>query len=257
MNPLEAYRRQKDPREEILMKYAPLVKRVALYHLARFPKSVQLDDLIQAGMIGLLEASQSYDVNNEKGASFETFAYRRISGAMIDEVRRYDWTPRSVNQNSRAVSDAISSLSAKLGRQPTDSEVATKLGVSLEEYNHILMDAANSKLVGIEDLGESADDFLRDDSKDTGIFASPERQMLKARFTKHLAEALKQLPEREALVVSLYYNEGMNFREVGLILDLSEARAYQIMSQALARLRSMLSDWLQSDDSDQGSKIPD
>ncbi len=248
LNPLDAYRKQKDPREEVLMRYAPLVKRVALYHIARFPKCVQLDDLIQAGMIGLLEASQTYDANNEKGASFETFAYRRISGAMIDEVRRYDWAPRAVNQNSRAVSEAMSKLAAKLGRQPTDTEVAGKLGVSLDEYNRMLLDGANSKLIGIEDLGESADDFLHDDNKDTGIFASPEKQMLKARFTTELATALKKLPPREALVVSLYYNEGMNFREVGEILDLSEARAYQIMSQALARIRSMLKEWLSGED---------
>ncbi len=248
MNPVAAYLKQKDPREDTLTKYAPLVKRVALYLIARFPKSVQLDDLIQAGMIGLLEATQNYDVNNKNGASFETFAYLRIKGAMIDEVRRYDWAPRSVNQNTKIISEAMSALSHELGRAPKDTEVAQKLGVSLEEYNKMLLDTANSKIIGIDDLGESPDEFLHVEEKDVGVFASPERQLLKVQFTKNLEEALKKLPEREALVVSLYYNEGLNFREVGAILDVSEARAYQIMSQALARIRSYLDEWLKPEE---------
>ena len=149
-----AYSIQTD-KTALLEQYTVLVKRIAYHLLARLPASVQVDDLIQSGMIGLLEASNNFD--HSKGASFETFAGIRIRGSMLDEIRRGDWTPRSVHKNSRMVSEAIKTLEAKLGRDVTDTEVADKLDISLNEYHHILNDVSSGKIIGIDDLGVNED----------------------------------------------------------------------------------------------------
>lgn len=240
MSPAEAYLRQKDPRNEIILRYAPLVKRVALHLKSRLPPNVQLDDLIQAGMIGLLEASQNYE--GGMGASFETYASIRIRGSMIDEIRNYDWTPRSVHRNTRSISDAIRKLSHELGCEPKESDIAQRLGVSIEEYRQMLVDASTSKIIGIDDLGVT-DDVIEDTSAQ-GDLASPHNQLTKLQFSKHLAEAIKKLPEREALIVSLYYDEELNLKEIGAVLEISESRACQLLSQSLMRLRAFLSDWI-------------
>ncbi len=135
--------------------HAVLVKRIAYHLMARLPASVQVDDLIQSGMIGLFEAANNFD--QTKGASFETFAGIRIRGAMLDEIRRGDWTPRSVHKNSRMVSEAIQQLESELGRDVTDIEVAEKLDISLNEYHQILNSVSSGKIIGIEDLGISED----------------------------------------------------------------------------------------------------
>ena len=132
-------------------RHAPLVKRIAYHLLARLPASVLVDDLIQSGMIGLIEAAKNFD--GSKGASFETFAGIRIRGSMLDEIRRGDWTPRSVHRNSRMIAEAIAELESELGRDVKDSEVAEKLDISLDEYHHMLSDASSGRIIGIEDLG--------------------------------------------------------------------------------------------------------
>lgn len=238
MNPVAAYRRQQDPLTEAVNKYAPLVKRIALHLKARLPDCVQVDDLVQSGMIGLLEAVQNYE--GGLGATFETYASIRIRGAMLDELRRNDWAPRNVHKNDRSISEVMSKLSHKLGRNPTEEEVAEAMGVSLEEYRQMIYECSSCRMIGIEDLGVS-EDVLENTS--VGSEADPMTITSKQKFVKKLAEAIKNLPEREALIISLYYDEELNLKEIGAVLSVCESRASQILSQAVVRLGSILKDW--------------
>jgi len=222
----------------LLEQHTVLVKRIAYHLLARLPASVLVDDLIQSGMIGLLEASNNFD--STKGASFETFAGIRIRGAMLDEIRRGDWTPRSVHKNSRMVSDAIKTLEAQLGRDVTDIEVAEKLDISLNAYHHILNEVSAGKIIGIDDLGISEDSINSFEDQNVD---DPYQNIEKVIFKKSLSECISTLPEREALVLSLYYDEELNLREIGQVLDVSESRVSQIHSQALHRLKARMQNW--------------
>ena len=237
MSKADAYSVQID-KTALIEQHTVLVKRIAYHLLARLPASVLVDDLIQSGMIGLLEASGNFD--HTKGASFETFAGIRIRGAMLDEIRRGDWTPRSVHKNSRMISEAIKILEADLGRDVTDIEVAEKLELSLNEYHQILNDVSSGKIIGIDDLGVSEDAFSH--SKDNAV-DEPYDQIEQVVFKKSLAECISSLPERESLVLSLYYDEELNLREIGQVLDVSESRVSQIHSQAMHRLKSRMQTW--------------
>lgn len=223
---------------DLLEKHTVLVKRIAYHLLARLPASVLVDDLIQSGMIGLFEAANNFD--NSKGASFETFAGIRIRGAMLDEIRRGDWTPRSVHKNSRMVSEAIKQLEAKLGRDVSDIEVAEKLDISLNDYHHILSEVSTGKILGIDDLGVSEDSLNFGESN---LADDPYQSIEHGAFKKGLSKCIKSLPEREALVLSLYYDEELNLREIGQVLDISESRVSQIHSQAMHRLKARMQSW--------------
>lgn len=222
----------------LLERHTILVKRIAYHLIARLPASVLVDDLIQSGMIGLFEAANNFD--NSKGASFETFAGIRIRGAMLDEIRRGDWVPRSVHKNSRMISEAIKSLEAQYGRDVTDIEVAEKLDISINEYHQILNDVSSGKILGIDDLGVSADviEIAHSHHQD-----EPYANIEQSFFKKSLAECISSLPEREALVLSLYYDEELNLREIGQVLDVSESRVSQIHSQAMHRLKARMQSW--------------
>ena len=222
----------------LLEQHTVLVKRIAYHLLARLPSSVIVDDLIQSGMIGLLEAANNFD--STKGASFETFAGIRIRGAMLDEIRRGDWTPRSVHKNSRMVSEAIKTLEAELGRDVTDIEVAEKLDISLNEYHHIISEVSSGKIIGIDDLGVSEDVIQSFEDKNIN---DPYQDIEQIIFKKALTECITTLPDREALVLSLYYDEELNLREIGQVLDVSESRVSQIHSQALHRLKARMQSW--------------
>src|SRR6056300_340677 len=224
---------------ELVHQYAPLVKRIAHHLLARLPSHLVVDDLIQAGMIGLLEAFSKYDPS--KGASFETYAGIRIRGAIIDEVRRGDWTPRSVHRNSRRVSEAMAQLEGRLGRDATDTEVAQELGVSIEDYYALLQDSAEAKLFSLDEITDGRED--RPGEQLASSTPAPEGQVEVEGFQVALAQAIDGLPEREKLVLSLYYTEELNLKEIGQILDVTESRVSQIHSQAAARLRVRLKDW--------------
>ncbi len=224
--------------EQLIERYSPLVKRIAHHLLARLPSSVQVDDLIQAGLIGLLEASRNYD--GSKGASFETYAGIRIRGSMIDEVRRGDWAPRSVHRNSRRIQASMNSLRKRLGREATDQELAADLGVSLDEFREMAQDSLCTRLFSYEDLGgddERPDDYIASDSP------SPAQHVQSESLRQQLAKAIAALPERERLVLALYYDEELNLKEIGLVLGVSESRVSQIHSQAALRLRAKMSDW--------------
>ncbi len=219
-------------------KHAVLVKRIAHHLAARLPDSVLVEDLIQAGMIGLLEASKNFD--HSKGASFETFAGIRIRGAMLDEIRKGDWTPRSVHRNARLVADKINELESKLGRDVKDTEVADALDVPIDQYYTMVKEAAAGKIVGIEDLGVTEDVLFVDETEQAD---STYGQLEKASFYQNLAEMIKSLPEREALILSLYYDDELNLREIGSVLNVSESRVSQIHSQAMMRLKARMKDW--------------
>ncbi|MGZ4955772.1 MAG: RNA polymerase sigma factor FliA [Methylobacter sp.] len=225
--------------DERVMQHAPLVKRIAYHLLGRLPDSVQVDDLIQAGMLGLLEAIKNYDAS--QGASFDTYAGIRIRGSMLDEVRRSDWTPRSVHKKSRMVSDAIRTIENKTGREARDVDVAKYLGIAIDEYNHILQDSSSCRVFSVEELAQDGDHYMDETlSHEEGPIDGLSREG----FQQALANAIMGLPERERLVISLYYDEEFNLREIGEVLNISESRVSQICTQAVLRLRSRLSDWI-------------
>ncbi|ART83391.1 RNA polymerase sigma factor FliA [Oceanisphaera profunda] len=222
---------------QLVERHAGLVRRIAHHLLARLPDSVLLDDLIQSGMVGLLEATRNFDAS--KGASFETFAGIRIRGAMLDEIRRGDWVPRSVHKNSREVAAAINTVQRREGRNATDREVADELGVSMEVYNAMLLDTSNGKILEMDEF-ETGIDGKVELSQHVG---NPFEDMAKQRFQQALSQHIKTLPEREALVLSLYYDEELNLKDIGQILEVSESRVSQIHSQAMHRLRAKLQVW--------------
>lgn len=232
-----AYQQQVD-KAQLVERHASLVKRIAHHLMARLPASVIVDDLIQAGMIGLLEATKNFD--GTKGASFETFAGIRIRGAMLDEIRKGDWTPRSVHKNGRAISNAIAAVERETGRDARDSDIAEKLGVSLVEYHQMLSEVNAGKLVGIEDLGVSEDVITTEENRGSD---SPLEDLMQGSFQRALAHAITTLPEREAIVLSLYYDEELNLREIGEVLEVSESRVSQIHSQAMLKLKVKMKSW--------------
>lgn len=219
--------------DELVKAHLALVKRIA-YHLAsRLPSSVQVDDLIQAGLIGLMEAASHYDPT--QGASFETYAGIRVRGAMLDEIRRYDWAPRSVHRKARAVAEAMREIEQTRGRDADDTEVAKALGIGLDEYHQILQDASTCKLFSIDgEEGEAIGDTLSDDRP------GPQEALEEEDFRQQMTSAMSGLPERERLVLALYYDEELNLREIGQVLGVSESRVCQIHSQALLRLKARM-----------------
>jgi len=228
--------------EQMVEKHAPLVKRVAYHLMGRMPASVQVDDLIQAGMVGLLEAINNYD--GSKGASFETYARIRIQGAMIDEVRRGDWTPRSVYRKARMLAEAVRAVENREGREAHPEEVARELDMSLDEYNSILRDTSGCHVLSFDEI--NGDEWNHEPEHESGN-SGPLPELQKHRFKESLAEAIAGLPEREQLVMSLYYDDEFNLREIGEVLGVSEARVCQIHGQALTRLRSRMRDWISGD----------
>ena len=217
--------------------YVSLVTRIARHLFARMPPSVQLDDLIQAGMVGLLEADGKYD--SSKGASFETYAGIRIRGAIIDEIRRGDWAPRSIYRNARRISESIRSLEAKTGREAVDRDVARDLGMKLDDYFRAVRDASGCALFSYEELQASDEDACGTSGANTS------EQIENQELISHLAQAIDRLPERERLIVSLYYNDGLNLKEIGLVIHVGESRVSQLLSRATLKLRAHLHVWLQ------------
>jgi len=224
---------------DLVALHEPLVKRIAFHLLSRLPPSVQADDLIQAGMIGLIEASRNFDP--DQGASFETYAGIRIRGAMLDEIRRTDWTPRSVHRKAREVAEAVRRIENEKGRDARDVEVAKTMGISLDEYHKILQDATGCRIFSFEDPGSLGEEGFAATDRHAN---QPFDNLQNDDFKQGLAQAIKGLPERERLVMALYYDEELNLREIGEILGVSESRVCQIHGQALIRLRARMEEWL-------------
>lgn len=210
--------------------HALMVKRIAYQTFRQSPPTIQLDDLIQAGMLGLLEAVRHYDLS--KGASFETYAGIRIRGHMLDEIRRNDWLPRSVYRNARLISEAVKKVENRLGRDARDNEIADELELTLEEYNDMLKDSSVTPLLGFEDIG------LSEEVLPIKINNEPHTLAVHDDTAKHLEQIIARLPRKEQLVITLYYKQDLNLKEIGEVLGVSESRVSQIHHQATLRLRS-------------------
>ncbi|VVE88925.1 RNA polymerase sigma factor FliA [Pandoraea bronchicola] len=222
---------------DTLTQYAPLVRRLALQLMAKLPASVELEDLIQAGMLGLLDASNRYQ--ETQGAQFETYASQRIRGAMLDELRELDWASRGIRKTARQIEQAVQRLEQRLGRGPSESEIAGEMSIGLAEYQHMLQEVHGCQLIYYEDF-EAADEepFIDRICSDPG--ADPLTMLLDEGLRGGVVDAIDRLPEREKLLMSLYYEQGLNLREIGAVLEVSESRVCQLHSQAISRLRATL-----------------
>jgi RNA polymerase sigma factor for flagellar operon FliA len=221
--------------EELVTNNIALVKRIAHHLAARLPATIDINDLMQAGMIGLLEASRNFDPS--RGASFETYAGIRIRGSMLDEVRKNDWTPRSVHQKSRQVSEAIRAIEYETGRPAESKDIAERMGISIEDYHAILRDTAGCRLFSLDETMDEhgyRSDVPRSDTE------TPDQALDKSQFRSGLTAAIKKLPEREQMVLSLYYEQELNLKEIGAVLGVSESRVCQIHGQATIRLRTLV-----------------
>ena len=231
-----------DDKDAIVKEMAPLVKRIAYHFMTRLPASVDVDDLIQAGLMGLLDASDNFD--STQGAQFETYAVQRIRGSMLDELRQADWLPRNVRKNLRKIEAAVAKLEQKYGRQPSETELAQEMQVPLSDYQHMLSDARGSQLLHYEDFQESEDndffDFFLADNQSNPLAIIEDKG-----FRQMLVTSISNLPEREKLVMGLYYEKELNLKEIGEVLGVSESRVCQLHSQAVARLRARMKEWTQ------------
>ncbi len=218
--------------DALIEKYAQLVRRIA-YHLGgRLPPSVDINDLVQAGMLGLMEAANKYA--GDRGANFETYAGIRIRGAMLDELRRMDWVPRSVHRRVRGMIEAMRIVEGRSGGMASDADIAAEMKVSLSEYHEIAREASHCRMFSMEELA-GADSELHSASES---IASPEQAMEREDVITALAGSVETLPERERLIISLYYSDELNLREIGEVLGVSESRVCQLHGQALARIRA-------------------
>jgi RNA polymerase sigma factor for flagellar operon FliA len=226
--------------EQRIAEFAPLVRRMAHHLAAKLPASVEIDDIIQAGMMGLMDAAARFE--EAQGFQFETFASQRIRGAMLDELRQNDWLPRSMRKSLRRIEAAITKLEQKEGRAPTEREIAAELGVSLGEYQTLLQDARGYQLLHLEDFTHEDDEgYLDRHCPDER--SNPFEMCKDAHFRKALVAAIEDLPPREKLLLGLYYEQELNFKEIAAVLEVSESRVCQLHGQAVARLRGKLVDW--------------
>lgn len=230
---------QRESADELVRRHAPLVRRIAYHLMGRLPPSVDVGDLIQSGMIGLLESARHY--SPDRAASFETYAGIRIRGAMLDELRKTDWTPRSVHRKVREVAEVVRQIEIETGADADDAEVVRRLGISAEEYHQVLADAASARLLSLTapDDGDGAAAF--DVVDPAGL--SPQEAIERDGLRQALIDGISGLPEREQLVMSLYYEQEMNLKEIGAVLGVTESRVCQIHGQAIVRLRARLGDW--------------
>jgi len=225
----------------MLRQYSPLVRRLAHQMIAKLPANVELDDLIQVGMMGLSDALSRFDA--AQGVQFETFATQRIRGAMLDELRGNDWMSRGDRRHQRTIEAAVHKLEQKLHRAPTESEIAQEMGLSLADYQELLTKVRGTQLIYLEDMsGDDGDeDYLDRHVHDEE--ANPLGRLQDQRMRQALVEAIKNLPEREQYVMSMYYEHDMNLKEIAAVLKVTESRVCQLHSQSIARLRTRLREW--------------
>jgi RNA polymerase sigma factor for flagellar operon FliA len=231
---------KKSTNDDVIRQYLPLVKRIAYHMMARLPASVEVDDLIQVGLIGLMDAVERFD--GSQGAQFESYATQRIRGAMLDDLRDADWLPRHIRQKSRQIEAAINKLAQRHGRPPSEQEISTEMGISLSDYQSMLGDVKGNQLLYYEDFSdEESSDFLErylvDDVSD------PLSLLEDDGFRKGLIQAIEDLPEREKNLMGMYYEQDMNLKEIGAVMGVSESRICQLHSQAVARLRAKMKPW--------------
>lgn len=221
--------------------YIPLVRRLAHHLIAKLPASVQIDDLIQAGLIGLMDAITRFEEG--QGAQFETYASQRIRGAMLDELRSADWMPRGVRQAQRKIEAATLKAEQRLGRSANEKEIAEVMGVSLDEYQEMLFESRGAQLVFYDDYAEDGDGEGYLDRQIGGDEeANPLEMLGDQRFRSNLIQAIEELPEREKMLMGLYYEQELNFREIAAVLGVTESRVCQLHTQAVSRLKARLRD---------------
>lgn len=225
----------------LIKQYSPLVRRLAHQMIAKLPANVEVDDLIQVGLIGLTDALSRFDA--EQGVQFETFATQRIRGAMLDELRGGDWMSRGTRRQQREIEVAVHKVEQRLGRAPKEEEIAKEMGLSLADYQDLLSKVRGTQLVYLEDMsGDDGDnDYLDRHVADDN--ANPMAQLQDHRMREALVAAIKNLPEREQYVMSMYYEHDMNLKEIAAVLKVTESRVCQLHSQSIARLRVKLRDW--------------
>ncbi len=230
-----------DPIEARVDEFAPLVKRMAYHLVSKLPASVEVNDLVQAGLIGLMDAARNFDPT--AGVQFETYASQRIRGAMLDELRDADWLPRHIRRNMRDIEAALQKTSQTLGRQPNESEMAHAMGIPLATYQEMLGECRGHQLIYYDDF-DGDDDGERLDQLVADHDANPFNTLADTDFRRILIEGIEYLPEREKLVMALYYEQELNLKEIGAVLGVSESRVCQLHSQAIGRLRVRLKDWV-------------
>ncbi|MEG2045222.1 MAG: RNA polymerase sigma factor FliA [Comamonas sp.] len=226
-------------RDALIRQHAPLVRRIAHHMIAKLPPNVELDDLIQVGMIGLAEALSRYE--STQGVQFETFASQRIRGAMLDELRESDWMSRSSRKGQKDIEITIRRLEQKLGRTPRESEIADAMDLPLDEYQSLLGKVRGTQLFYLEDLSPGEEDdgsFLDRHVADSS--ADPMVMLADHRLRSALVKAIEDLPEREKYVMGMYYEHDMNLKEIAAVLEVTESRVCQLHSQAIARLRTKM-----------------
>ena len=228
-------------REEVIKRYSPMIKYVANRIAMRLPPHIEVDDLISVGVLGLMDAISKYD--SSRGAKFKTYAEFRVRGAILDELRSLDWVPRSIRQKASQVDKVVQGLQAKLRRQPEDEEVAKEMGLSLDQFHETLNETKSIPIFSLEDLGiakESGDQQSLLDCLAGKADADPQTQVRLVELKEIIAKAIDALPEKERLMVSLYYYEELTMKEIGAVLDITESRVSQIHSKAVYRLRTKL-----------------
>jgi RNA polymerase sigma factor for flagellar operon FliA len=225
----------------LIKQYSPLVRRLAHQMIAKLPANVEVNDLIQVGLIGLTDALSRFDA--EQGVQFETFATQRIRGAMLDELRGGDWMSRGTRRQQREIEVAVHKVEQRLGRAPREDEIAAEMGLPLAEYQDLLSKVRGTQLVYLEDMSgdEGDNDYLDRHVADDN--ANPMAQLQDHRMREALVAAIKNLPEREQFVMSMYYEQDMNLKEIAAVLKVTESRVCQLHSQSIARLRVKLRDW--------------
>lgn len=227
-------------RNALIRQHLPLVRRLAHHMLAKLPPNVELDDLIQVGMIGLTEALSRYEASH--GAQFETFATQRIRGAMLDELRAGDWMSRSSRKNQKDIEKAVQRVEQRLGRSPLESEIADELGLPLAEYQSLLGQVRGMQLVYLEDMSrgggeDGSEGFLERHETPEADQGDPMAVLRDGRLRGALVQAIGSLPEREQYIMSMYYEHDMNLKEIAAVLGVTESRVCQLHSQSIARLR--------------------
>ncbi|HNW00490.1 MAG TPA: RNA polymerase sigma factor FliA [Burkholderiaceae bacterium] len=228
-------------RNAMIKQYQPLVRRLAHHMMAKLPPSIQVDDLIQVGLIGLSEALARFEAT--QGVQFETFATQRIRGAMLDELRENDWMSRGSRKSQKTIEQALRRLEHQLGRSPSESEIASELGMTLADYQSLLGKVRGTQLVYLEDMShgnEDEDNYLDRHVSDSE--ADPLSVLRDQRLRQALVDAIKHLPEREQYIMSMYYEQDMNLKEIATVLGVTESRVCQLHSQSIARLRAKMRD---------------
>jgi RNA polymerase sigma factor for flagellar operon FliA len=225
----------------LLKQYSPLVRRLAHQMMAKLPANVEIDDLIQVGMIGLNDALCRFDP--AQGVQFETFATQRIRGAMLDELRSSDWMSRGDRRYQRMIETAVHKLEHRLGRAPSEAEIAAEMGMKLTDYQDLLSKVRGTQLVYLEDMSgdEGDEDFLDRHMVDTE--SNPIGRLADRKMREALVAAIEKLPEREQYVMSMYYEHDMNLKEIASVLGVTESRVCQLHSQSIARLRTRMKEW--------------